>query len=101
VGHLSYTCNSQNGFTRRISSANNGRLLRGSLGIPYFISQSGDGSLAMSRVQLTGPVVTQVEASELLSIGSGGVLKVDVPQLPARLLAGEYRDIVSIDITPN
>lgn len=101
IGEVDYRCNSANGFTRRISSANNGQLRRGSQGIPYYVSQSGDGALAISRVQLTQPVVDQVPASALLTVGSSGFFKVEVPNLPRGLLAGEYRDTVSIEITGN
>lgn len=101
LGKIDYRCNSANGFTRRISSENNGQLRRGGQGIPYFVSQSGDAGVAMPRVQLTTPVVDQVGGSALMTNGSSGFFKVEVPSLPRGLIAGEYRDTVSIEITPN
>lgn len=101
VSTVTYTCNALSGFTRRISSANSGSLRRGDQGIDYFLSQTGDGSLAISRVQLTSPVVDSVSASSTLVEGASGSLQVDVPVLAGDLFAGEYQDTVSIEITPN
>ncbi|QNE32427.1 hypothetical protein F1C10_11045 [Sphingomonas sp. NBWT7] len=101
LADVNYRCNSPNGFTRRISSENGGELRRGNQGIPYFLSQSGDATLAFAPVQLTTPVTDGVTSSAALSVGSSGFLKVEVPQVPQGLIAGEYRDLISIEITPN
>lgn len=101
VSSVTYTCNSVDGFTRQISSENAGVLRRGSQGIAYFLSQSGDGPLALARTRLTSPVIDAVPATAALTNGSGGFFKVDVPTLQRDLLAGEYRDTITVAITPN
>jgi hypothetical protein len=101
VTDVVYTCNSPEGFTRRISSQNGGALVRGTQGVAYLISQTGGESLAFAPVSLSGPVVTEVAASAALTSGTSGMLRVSVPSIPSGLLAGEYVDTVTIEIVPN
>lgn len=101
VSLVIYTCNSVEGFVRQISSENAGVLRRGSQSIVYFLAQTGDGPLAITRTQLASPVITAVPASAALTNGSGGIFQVDVPSLRRDLLAGEYRDTITVAITPN
>lgn len=96
-----YTCNSAEGITRRISSLNSGRLLRGLQGIPYLISQDGNTDLAFAPVSLSGPVVTDLPPSEALTNGTTGLLRLSIPTIPQGLVAGEYVDTVTIEIVPN
>ena len=98
---VEYTCNSPNGFTRRISSQNGGALRRGTQAIPYLISQSGSGALAVGSTSLGGPYSDQVPAFDQLVVGSGGTLSAEIPAVPAGLFAGDYTDTVTIEITPN
>jgi len=101
VGTITYTCNAIGGFTRRITSANNGSLRRGAQDIAYFISQTGTGALELPRTRLTSPVVSDIPASAVLTTGSSEQVKIEVPTPTLELLAGEYRDTVSIEISPN
>ena len=98
---VDYTCNSPNGLTRRISSQNGGVLRRGGQAIPYLISQSGTGALSVGSTSLGGPYSDQVPAFDQLVVGSGGTLSAEIPAVPAGLLAGDYTDTVTIEITPN
>lgn len=101
VGGITYTCNALGGFTRRVTSLNGGALRRGGQGIDYFLSQSGDGELAIPRTRLTSPLLGEVHAFPALTAGAGGLLSVQIPSVAPDLLAGEYRDTVTIEITPN
>ena len=101
VTDVVYRCNNADGITRRISSLNNGRLLRGTQGIPYLISQEGATDLAFPPVSLAGPVVTELPPSIPLTNGTTGLLRLTIPAVPAGLLAGEYIDTITIEIVPN
>lgn len=101
VSNIVYTCNNLNGFTRRVSSENGGALVRGTQGIPYLLSQSGFADLAFAPVSLQSMQTDEVAIFPELTIGSGGVLRIEIPAIPPRLLAGEYIDTVTIEITPN
>ena len=43
----------------------------------------------------------EVNAFAELAIGSSGMLRVEIPSVPTGLLAGDYTDTVTIEITPN
>lgn len=101
VTDVIYLCNSAAGITRRISSLNSGRLLRGQQGIPYLISQDGNSDLAFAPVSLSGPVITDLPPSAALVTGATGLLRLTIPSIPSGLVAGEYVDTVTIEIVPN
>ncbi|MBL9068859.1 MAG: hypothetical protein JNM03_02575 [Sphingopyxis sp.] len=101
VSNVTYTCNNLEGFTRRVSSENGGALVRGTQGIPYLLSQSGVAGLAFAPISLQNLQSDEVATFPELAIGSSGVLRVEIPAIPPRLLAGEYIDTVTIEITPN
>lgn len=101
VSNITYTCNNLNGFTRRVSSENGGALVRGAQGVPYLLSQSGTTDLAFAPINLQNLRSDEVATFPELAIGSSGVLRVEIPAIPPRLLAGEYVDTVTIEITPN
>lgn len=101
VATVLYTCNNINGFTRRISSENAGRLVRGTRSIPYLVSQGGNGNLDFSAISLTSLRSDEVPSFPELAIGSSGVLRLQIPTIPSALVAGTYSDTVTIEITPN
>lgn len=101
IGGITYTCNASGGFTRRVISLNSGSLRRGSQSIAYLISQTGDRGLAIPQTQLTAPRIDDVAAFGALTVGSAGTLSVQIPSLARDLLAGEYRDTVTFEITPH
>ncbi len=101
VTNVLYTCNSINGFARRIFSANSGALMRNGQAIPYLISQTGSGDLAFAPVNLSTELSDDVAPFAELTIGSSGRLRLEIPSIPPGLLAGQYVDTVTIEITPN
>ncbi len=101
VTNVVYTCNNAQGFARRVSSLNGGVLRRDTQGIPYLISQGGTGDLAFALVDLQTVQTDSVTAFPDLVVGSSGMLRVELPAIPTGLLAGEYADTVTIEITPN
>ena len=96
-----YRCNGVNGFTRQVSSLNGGALVRGDQRIDYRITQDGEAAIAIPDSTLSAPIVSNVTGSGSVVAGASGMLKVIVPSLPARLLAGDYTDTITIEITPN
>lgn len=96
-----YTCNSLNGFTRTISSENSGFLKRGDAGIAYTISGSGDQQLGFSSRSLNTAYVNAVPSFPALTHGATGKLSVRIGAVPDNLVAGQYGDTVTIEITPN
>lgn len=101
VTNVVYTCNSTQGFSRRVSSQNGGAMMRGAQGIPYLVSQTGTGDLAFPSVSLQTLRTDDVATFPELAIGSSGILRVEVPAVPSGLLAGDYIDTITIEITPN
>ncbi|RYG85661.1 MAG: hypothetical protein EON59_11725 [Alphaproteobacteria bacterium] len=101
VTSVTYTCNTLGGFSRAISSQNGGRLVRGAQAIPYTISHSGISDLALGASDLSAPLVSAVPASAAVTLGSAGVLRANISDIPANLLAGEYSDVVTISVTSN
>lgn len=101
VSEIHYVCNSPSGFTRRITSAGAGALVRGAQSVPYSVSQSGDGGLSFPPLSLSSAFVSNVPASPIIVNGTTGQLRVSIPGQPSNLLAGEYSDTVTIELTPN
>lgn len=101
IGAITYICNVPGGFTRRVTSLNGGSLRRGAQGIDYLISQTGDAELAFPPTRLDGPLVGDVPAFAALTVGTTGELSVEIPTVAPDLLAGDYRDTVTFEITPN
>lgn len=96
-----YRCNGVNGFARQISSLNGGALVRGDQRIDYRIAQDGEAAIAIPDSTLSAPIVSNVAGSGSVVAGTSGMLSVTVPNLPERLLAGDYTDTITIEITPN
>lgn len=101
VTALTYTCNDMDGFTRRISSGNGGSLARNGSRIAYRLSQGGSNEIRFSNIDLTTPSQNVVSFYPELTSGSSGILRIELPSIPPQLLAGDYSDIVTIEITPN
>lgn len=101
VTDVVYTCNSPNGFTRTISSGNNGFLKRGDAAIAYTIAGTGDEQLGFSSRSLNVAYVNSVPSFSALTQGATGKLSVRIGAVPDKLVAGQYGDTVTIEITPN
>ncbi|QNQ07726.1 hypothetical protein [Sphingomonas alpina] len=95
-----YRCNDTNGFTRQVSSLNGGALVRGDQRIGYRLSQDGDVSIAIADTTLTAPLVSRISGSASVT-GTSGMLSITIPVVPGRLVAGDYTDVITIEITPN
>lgn len=101
ISEIRYVCNSPSGFTRRITSASAGSLMKDQQAIPYLVSQTGGAGLSFPPVSLGSPLVSNVPASPAIVEGTTGQLRVSIPSRPSNLLAGEYSDTVTIELTPN
>lgn len=101
VTDVRYTCNTPGGFIRTISSANHGRLQRGDLGIRYRLSGAGADAIAFAPIDLDSAFVSTVASYPSLARGDTGMLSLSIAATPTRLLAGEYTDTITIDVTPN
>lgn len=107
LGSITYKCNSAAGFTRTISSANAGLLIRtGSSGgnansLAYNLGHGGGSGLGFSATQLTTPVVTNLNGSTAFVNGQTGSVKFSLPALPGSVYAGTYADTVTVNVTAN
>ncbi|MBJ7447906.1 MAG: spore coat protein U domain-containing protein [Brevundimonas sp.] len=113
-----YICNSANGFSRAISSANGGSLWRaGTSGgannaIPYTLQHGGGSGLGFAAQQLTATRTDTFGGSAAYLAGQAGsiTLRVNGVQVPSAanaafnttsVFAGNYADVVTVDITAN
>lgn len=107
LGGITYQCNSAAGFTRTISSANSGLLVRtGSSGgeansVAYKLSHSGGSGLNFASTQLTSPLVSNHNGSTAFVNGQTGTVKFSLPALPGSVYAGTYADTVTVNVTAN
>jgi hypothetical protein len=101
VGTVSYTCNSPNGLVRRITSENGGALVLDGYRIPYLLEERGSDSLGFAFQQFVAPLVSPIVGQEAVVDGVADELRVMIPTLPRGLVAGEYSDNVTIEISPN
>lgn len=99
IGSLTYTCNAQGGFDRTISSLNNGTLKNGSQSIAYSAVHGGGSGLNFAATHLTTPINTHLAGSSAFATGQTGAFRVNVPSLPAGLMAGAYTDTVTVSVT--
>jgi hypothetical protein len=114
----SYRCNSPNGFTRAISSANNGKLVRGGSNgdvnnsIAFRMVHGGGSGLAFTATQLTAPLATNLGASPAFAAGQTGSVRFELngvadnttnnnSALGTTVFAGTYTDTVTIAVTAN
>ncbi|WP_298915475.1 hypothetical protein [uncultured Algimonas sp.] len=114
-GSIAYVCNDPDGFTRTVTSANAGVLVRtGSSGgqgneIPYTMTSSG--GFGFTDQSLTSPVSNSFSGSNFLtgqntniSFKVNGVLSAGTgPQGSDQIqvFAGDYTDTVTISVTAN
>ncbi len=113
-----YVCNVATGFTRSITSQNQGNLWRaGTSGgannsIPYTIQHGGGSSLGFAAQPLTSAITTTFAGSSAFLAGQAGsvTLRVNGVQVASaananvnttNVFAGNYSDIVYIDIVGN
>jgi hypothetical protein len=128
-GRLYYVCNSAAGLTRTFTSTNGGFLYRAGTGggannqIPWTFQHretTAQPGLAVSERQLTDPFTGTIPGSAALLAGLGNQAAVGGPgpdlliraqgvQVASNLVgvsttnvfAGDYRDVLTIGITPN
>lgn len=117
AGSATYRCNSANGFTRTITSANSGVLKRdGSAGgalneISYTMSHGGGSGLNFAAQTLATPKVTNLSGSGAFLAGQTGSVNFQVTGVQAAaggneapgttVYAGNYSDTVTIAVTAN
>lgn len=117
AGSATYRCNNPGGFTRTISSANSGKLVRvgssgGSLNsIDYTFQHGGGSGLGTAATQLTAPITTTHAGSGAFLAGQTGsvTFRVNGVAAPAggnnapgtTVFAGDYTDVVTISVTGN
>jgi spore coat protein U-like protein len=107
-GGLNYRCNSANGFTRTIASANGGSMLRGGSAtgagneLPFEMSHGGGSGLGTGGyVSLTSPIVTSVAGSTAFIAGQTGSVNFRVTNIGNTLFAGNYSDTVTVSVVAN
>lgn len=117
AGSATYRCNSANGFSRSITSANNGVLIRnGSSGgaanqIAYTMSHGGGSGLGFAAQSLAGGKTTTHGGSTAFLAGQTGSVNFQVNGVQAApdgnqspgttVFAGTYTDTVTIAVTAN
>ena len=116
-GSITYRCNVPAGFTRTITSQNNGFLTRNGVAttdnlrrIRYTFQSGGGSGLSVAETQLTAPVVTDLNGSGSFLAGqTGGVTfrangvmgAIGGNESPGTtVFAGNYSDTVTVTIMP-
>lgn len=116
AGEATYRCNSANGFTRTITSQNNGFLtLDGaattdnSRRIRFNMAHTGASGLSFAAQQLTSPVSSTVGGSTALLAGETGNVSFQAFGVQGSaggngapgttVYAGNYRDTVTVTVT--
>lgn len=118
AGSATYRCNAPGGFTRTISSANSGVMIRtGSSGgaansIPFEMNHGGGSGLGTGGfVALTSNIVTNLGGSTAFLAGQTGGVSFRVAGVAAAVggndapgttvFAGDYTDVVTIAVVAN
>ncbi|MCX9145954.1 hypothetical protein [Erythrobacter sp. WG] len=116
AGEATYRCNSVNGFTRTITSQNNGYLTLGgqpttdnARRIRFNMAHTGDAGLSFAAQQLTSPVATTFGGSTAFLAGETGAVSFQAFGVQGAaggngapgttVYAGNYRDTVTITVT--
>jgi hypothetical protein len=101
VASVTYVCNAADGIVRRVFSENNGALQLDDYRIPYMLEERGSDELGFAARALASPFVSQIAGHDALVTGVTDQLLLMVPSLPAGIVAGQYTDSVTIEISPN
>lgn len=112
AGEATYRCNSANGFTRTITSQNNGFLtLDGQATtdnarrIRFNMAHTGNSGIAFTAQQLTTPVSATFSGSAAFLAGETGNVSFQAfgaqGATGTTVFAGNYRDTVTITVTAN
>jgi spore coat protein U-like protein len=118
AGEATYRCNSVNGFSRTITSQNNGFLtLDGNTTtdnarrIRFNMAHTGNAGLAFSAQQLTSPIAASFAGSTAFLAGETGNVSFQAFGVQGAtggngspgttVYAGNYRDTVTITVTAN
>ncbi|MEM9781721.1 MAG: hypothetical protein AAF899_04515 [Pseudomonadota bacterium] len=115
-GSITYVCNAPGGFTRTISSQNNGFLFReGTVGggedqIAYTVQHGGGSGLSFAERQLTAPEVSIFSGAPAFVEGQTGSITFRTfgvretttnDAVATTVRAGTYTDVVTVAITAN
>lgn len=113
-GSATYVCNVPTGFTRTISSQNNGFLYRTGTGggannqIPWTMQHGGGSGLSFAALQLTTPRVNNYGGGFLNGQTGGLTFRASGVAVPSaanasitttNVFAGDYTDVVTITIS--
>ena len=119
AGSASYRCNSTAGFTRQITSANAGKLVRtGSTGdannsIAFTMAHGGGSGLGFAATSLATALSTPFTASAAFLTGQTGGVSFQINGVATpdnsgingapgtTVFAGDYTDVVTIAVTAN
>jgi len=118
AGSATYRCNAVAGFTRTISSLNNGFLTLDRVAttdanrrIPFSMSHGGGNGLGFAFQQLIAPVVGSFGGSTAFLAGQTGGVNFQTNGVQAAaggngapgttVFAGNYQDVVTISVTAN
>ncbi len=118
AGSATYRCNSTNGFTRTISSLNNGFMTLNGANttdntrrIRFNMAHGGDNGIGFAAQQLTAPVSNSFIAGTAFLNGETGAVSFQAYGVQAAaggngspgttVFAGNYQDTVTITVTAN
>lgn len=95
VGNSTEVCNNANGYTISLTSANGGKLVNGSLNVPYSLKYGND---TVFRNLLTTPALVKTVPNMTSKATAISTILITVPANP-NLVNGDYSDIVTITMT--
>ena len=110
---ISYVCNSPGGFTRTITSANNGFLVLDGVGttdddrrVPYQVAHGGGSGLSFGFQQIPAAGIVTPLTADFLDVQTGALrFQAEGVTDPATgvptVFAGDYTDVVTLEITFN
>ena len=101
LGSLTYRCNAVDGFTREISSDNDGQMAHeseNSFNLDYKVSHGGGSGLGFSATSLESDHITGLAGSTAFANGQTGTLRfyLDDEDEP---MAGDYDDTITVSVT--
>ena len=101
LGTLLYKCRNRNGMTRTITSENNGFMRSDDNHAAYRLAHTGKFGIGFGFRQLSEPLVSSVPGSIFLAIGLPGSVWFRLDENPDSLMAGTYRDRITISVAAN